>query len=420
MDFEDVLTRQESVSRTRLKGVVSATGLVHGRPGLGHTVRPAPGSVLASSAFAHWDPLPDYAYHWVRDAAVVMLLAPHLCETDPSWQEAFAHYVAFSLQIATRPAPQRNPLRDTAAPDHTRFLRPDDELAALAGAALLGEPRANADGTVDCERWSRPQFDGPALRALSCLGWRGPTPVGIEALLRLDLDHVIRHAAQPCIGPWEEEPPAQHAFTLLAQRAALETGRERVDEGACGEALARIEAALDALVAPEGHLRASSVAPQEGSDANIILGALLQADPAGSFGVRDPRMIATERHVRTWSREAFPVSREERPLVGRWREDVYFGGNPWLPTSLGFAEFHFLRAVHGAAGDAEAAVAAGDAFLSAVAACLDAPGDLSEQLDKTTGAPASCRDLAWSHAALIAALTARRAALKRTRRGEGS
>ena len=45
----------------------------------------------------------------------------------------------------------------------------ESEIRALAGDKLLGEPRFNPDGTIDIFRWSRPQYDGPALRALACL-----------------------------------------------------------------------------------------------------------------------------------------------------------------------------------------------------------------------------------------------------------
>ena len=41
------------------------------------------------------------------------------------------------------------------------------------GDALLGEPRFNPDGTIDILQWARPQYDGPALRALACLRYLG-------------------------------------------------------------------------------------------------------------------------------------------------------------------------------------------------------------------------------------------------------
>lgn len=407
MTLDDWLERREAASAKAIAAAVSATNLSHARPGFGQVVVPAPGSVLASPENAHWDPEPDYFYHWARDAGVVMAVAPHLARADPMWHTRFADYVRFSLAIATRPGPAQNPFAATTRPDHAKFLRPDAELAALTGDALLGEPRVNADGTADFERWGRPQFDGPPLRALSLLAWDGPLPPEAAPLLALDLDHALRHAARPSIGPWEEEPAALCAFTLLAQRAALRRGADHLPAAPREAALKTLEAALDALWSePEQTLRASDLAPADGSDAAIVLGALL--DPfAPTFGITDPRIVATAAHVTAWSRADYPIA-AEAPLVGRWRRDVYFGGNPWLPTSLGFAEFHYLRAATDPAAFAE-----GDTILTALAHHLPTAGPLPEQLDRTTGAPTSSRDLTWSHAALIAAATARRHAQER-------
>ena len=103
------------------------------------------------------------------------------------------------------------PPRDTTDIEFRKFLRSEAELAALSQDALLGEPRFNPDGTVDFLDWSRPQFDGPALRALACLRYLtlgGALTDDIAALLRTDLAFTLRHAGAPCIGPWEE--PGEH------------------------------------------------------------------------------------------------------------------------------------------------------------------------------------------------------------------
>ena len=53
--------------------------------------------------------------------------------------------------------------------------------------------------------------------------------------------------------------------------------------------------------------------------------------------------------------------------------------------------------------------ARGDAYLETVRAFTPASGDLSEQFDQTTGAQTSARHLAWSYAAFMTAIAARRA-----------
>ena len=111
--------RAEGSARS-LKRAVSATGLTRRREVFGWTVRPAPGSVLASPRAAAWDPEPDYFHHWARDAATVMRLAPLLArraEDGAWWVKAFRDHVAFSLKITDPRSPPlaANPLRGTKA-----------------------------------------------------------------------------------------------------------------------------------------------------------------------------------------------------------------------------------------------------------------------------------------------------------------
>ncbi|MEM8854644.1 MAG: glycoside hydrolase family 15 protein, partial [Pseudomonadota bacterium] len=280
--LDEWLAAQERHSANALAAAVSAVHLAHQRPAFGQTVRPARGSILASTVPALWDPEPDYFYHWLRDGAVVMLAA-RLLPDVPEWRTRFADYVAFSHTIATRPGPSANPWRSTTIPTARKFLREDAGLSALTGDALLNEPRVNADGSADFEKWGRPQYDGPALRALSCLAWQDGCgdegrPAALADLLRLDLAHVVRHAAAPSIGPWEDEPAAVHAFVLLAQMAALRAGRAMVGSEAA-PAMAAIVSALEGLEVPGGWLRHASLAGSQDTDASTVLGALLVAPP---------------------------------------------------------------------------------------------------------------------------------------------
>ncbi|MEM8852639.1 MAG: glycoside hydrolase family 15 protein, partial [Pseudomonadota bacterium] len=179
-------------------------------------------------------------------------------------------------------------------------------------------------------------------------------------------------------------------------------------------AMAAIVSALEGLEVPGGWLRHSSLAGSQDTDASTVLGALLVAPPDAPFGVSDPRIAATAEHIEAWSRRAFPIATEGRPLVGRWLGDDYFGGHPWLPTSLGFAEFYFRRAeVEASREAAVACLGRAHGFLEAVRHLVPDAGPLPEQVDRNTGEPVSCRDLSWSHAALIMAAHARRAALRR-------
>ena len=94
--------------------------------------------------------------------------------------------------------------------------------------------------------------------------------------------------------------------------------------------------------------------------------------------------------------------------MGRYEGDAYYSGGAYYFSTLGAAEFCFLAAAH-AAGRKDEWIARGDGFLETVRAFTPASGDLSEQFDQRTGEQTSAKHLAWSYAALISCVTARRA-----------
>jgi len=113
----------------------------------------------------------------------------------------------------------------------------------------------------------------------------------------------------------------------------------------------------------------------------------------------------------------YPINRQRLgargPAMGRYEGDVYFSGGAYYFSTLGAAEFCFLAAGAHIQGSAERAawIARGDAFLETVRAFTPASGDLSEQFDQRTGEQTSAKHLAWSYAAFISSVTARRAVL---------
>jgi glucoamylase len=68
-------------------------------------------------------------------------------------------------------------------------------------------------------------------------------------------------------------------------------------------------------------------------------------------------------------------------------------------------------AAHARGSERAAWIARGDAFCETVRAFTPPSGDLSEQFDQRTGEQTSAKHLAWSYAAFISCVTARRAVL---------
>lgn len=417
------IAAQRRASARELRRACSATGLERFREGFGWRVRPARGSVLASCRIAAWDPEPDYFHHWIRDSAIVLRAVPLAMAADPQaapfWRGFVADFIVFALAISdpARQGPRTNPLAATSRADHARFLRPDAELSALTGAAWLEEPRFAPDGTPDPENWSRPQDDGPALRAsalmavLAAMGADAPAQGAL--LLERDLAHVLRVAGRPAIGPWEEAPPRCTSFTLIAQWDALDRGAALAAGGGTGldaaamrDKAAMLAAMILSMRNKAGALRESINAPEDHLDSATCL-ALLHADRAeGPFALDGALMAATRDGLDRIFAALYPINAgETAPAVGRWRGDLYFEGQPWYPATLGFAAIDYRIA---AMNRDLRAFARAEARLALVARVAPRPaGPLPEQFDRDSGVPRSCLALSWSAAAFLEAAAAR-------------
>lgn len=427
------VARQKAASIAALERAISATHLCRRRERFGQTITPATGSVLASPVFADWDPQPDYFFHWMRDSALVMRTVAELMADAPTaaerarWQRHFADFVRFSLKLVDSDEGVLLALSraiGACAPIDQKFLRKEAELCALSSDALLGEPRFNPDGTLDIFQWSRPQYDGPALRALAGLRYlqAGGAPTDeLARLLRCDLDFTVVHAGEACIGPWEEpEQHANHYYVELVQLAALVHGRAWVEEDQTkrwDDAEQRLRDGLE-LYWSERHQVLSAIRPAAAEAADDLLDAvtLLAAWDAdlqdGPHSATDPRLEQTQAAIEALFTRDFPINalRVAAPALGRSRHDRYFGGGAWYPTTLAAAGLYYRRARRQQARRAEL-IEHGDAFMATLRTLTPADGTLSEQIDRATGAPASASHLTWSYAAFVSTARERSLAL---------
>lgn len=360
--------------------------------------------------------------------------------------------------------------RARVAPDFLQFLRDDRDLASAHGDAVVAETRVNPDGTLDVSRWARPQHDGPPLRALALLRWVAGGSLEtsllseVTALIRFDLDFTLRHWREPSYDIWEEES-GHHYYTLRVSAAALAEGAawlQRLGETAqaqrCREESQAVLSLLDGywVVVDDGdrgldrdethgYYRSRVLADDRPSpkalDIAVILSAIHSlglevdqrvADPLvqATHGPADPRMQATLARLDALFAAAYPINHAINRAInharaagrgtamGRYAGDVYYSGGAYYFSTLGAAEFCFRAAAAGAAvpsdqtrhREAHDWFGRGDAYLATVRAYTPASGDLSEQFDQRSGAPTSAKHLAWSYAAFISCVGARRSA----------
>ncbi|MGO1075840.1 glycoside hydrolase family 15 protein [Inquilinus sp. CA228] len=461
--FAGWLDRQYAVAARNLTLGVSATHLVKERPPFRQRIVPRPGSVVASAVMGAYDPDPDYFFHWFRDSALVMD-ALRILVADGTRPAADAghirDFIRFSLglrgltgaAVLAKGDPRRG-----VDPDFVQHVRSEADLRGVAGDRIWGEVRVNPDSTLDTLNWSRPQHDGSALQALTLLRCLedGVLEPGIRdeaaGLLRIDLDFVLAHHAEPSFEIWEDSLGHDY-YTGVVQCAALRQGAEWLEAQGDAETAGRCREAATALAAAaDSHWRAGAYAsllpaasgtPGRDLDIAVILGVLHAGLPSGPHSVLDPSAQATLAALEDLFAGLFPINagRRPAPALGRYREDRYYGGGAWYIATLAAAEFHY-RLAAALAGGATFALTAenrgfvaralgaepgaddhrrlaaafrsrGDAFLATVQAFTPADGALSEQFDRATGVQTSAKHLGWSYAGFITTMDARRRALR--------
>jgi len=431
------LERQYRHSARGMLSSVSATSITHSRPGFGQRITPKLGSVVASPVPGAYDPNPDYFFHWIRDSALVLdALRLLYLDGGPDAEKQrrhFADFVRFSLGLESLDGQRMIDSPDwrrNVAADHQQFVRSDEDLAQVRGEGVAADTRVNADGSLDLSRWARPQYDGPALRALCVLRWLRDgsldraTADTARVLLQHDLEHTLRHWADPGFDIWEEELGV-HYYTLRVSAAALASGADWLNQqrdpaatgyaAAAQAAMARLNSFWDES---RGYLRSRFLSEGRSSakelDISVLLAAIHTADD-GTPAIDEPHMLATFSKLEAVFDTDYAINRDRAPAqgvaMGRYRGDVYFSGGAYFFSTLGAAEFCFRAAAR--AADPRALVDRGDAFLETVRRFTPANGDMSEQFDQSSGAPRSAPQLAWSYAALISSVAARNAVRRR-------
>ncbi len=458
-------------ARRGLLDSISAFGLWKERSGLDQLIVPKPGSVIAAPTAGEED-RPDYFFHWLRDSALVIDALGIMIERlqEPASQTVrLSKFVDFSLELnhlSGRALARKPGIGHTRDPSLAPYVRSAAELAAIEGDRLFGEARFNPDATLDLLKWSRPQFDGPALRALAVMRWShliaaiDPKLEKVDRLIRADLGFLLRHFGEPCFDLWEERF-GHHFHTRLVIYSAFEfgaawaAGKALAEEAeACRNAAAALAEVLPHHWSPKRGFYLAAIKglrfpdSDRDLDSAVILAVLHAHRSRGLYSLLDPRVHATLAALEKLFAAEFPINRrrgvDEGILLGRFKADGYYGGGAFVMLCLAAVEFYYRLA--GALrdggtisitaenhawlaeilqekrelsdrlpkedGDRARCVAAftrrGDAVMNAFRRFVPASGDLAEQIDKTTGAPASANNLAWSYAAFIRAFEARR------------
>jgi GH15 family glucan-1,4-alpha-glucosidase len=328
-----------------------------------------------SGAFVASPSFPTYAYAWLRDGAFCARALDVAGERDAS--AAFHRWVARSVEA------HRDLIEAAIRRVEAGETPPHDAMPPA---------RYTLDGSLEdgAESWPNFQVDGYGMWLWALeqhLGGAGP-----DDELRRSVDLVARYLAAawrlPCFSCWEEFDDGEHASTLAAVVAGLESAARL---GAPVDGADAVRARLLDTFVRDGRFRRGPV------DDRLDGSLLWLAVPFGVLPAEHPLIGQT-------------VAAARRDLAGpgggiyRYLGDTYYGGGQWLLLTSSLA-WHLARV-----GDREGAAAAQDW----VRAQALANGDLPEQTTGHSQDPAMIEPwierwgpvatpLLWSHAMYLIA-----------------
>ncbi|KAI0040041.1 glycoside hydrolase family 15 protein [Auriscalpium vulgare] len=400
-----------------------------------------PGLVVASPSTQN----PNYLYTWTRDSSLVFkpLVDQVTSGEDPSLRSLVDSFITVESKI-----------QQTSNPSGT----------VTSGG--LGEPKFNIDGTAFTLPWGRPQRDGPALRSTTMMAYgnwlldHGNTSfvqTTLWPIIQLDLDYVAQNWNKSTFDLWEEVNSSSF-FTAAVQHRSLREGSafaSRLEQGnltlAYTSQADRALCFMQSFWNPKrGYITANTGGGRSGIDANTVLASIHTFDPsagcdATTFQPCSDKALANLVTYIEAFRSTYPLNSNASTsgalATGRYPEDTYYGGNPWYlsiaavseqlydaygvwanasqieVTSISLPFFRRLLpnitiGTYASGSSVFTSITAAtrrlaDDFLALHAKYTPADGSLSEQFDRSTGAPKSAADLTWNYAALITAFRAR-------------
>ncbi len=307
-----------------------------------------PGTVVASPQKEN----PDYWYHWVRDAALVVDVVLSLENTENINSKEFLF-------------------------DFVEVTRINQNRSGFDG---LGEPKYYVNGDPYDGPWGRPQNDGPALRAIVLIKlanklldkgqfrwvqenlYRAELPA--NTVIKKDLEYVLHKWRDASFDLWEEIK-GQNFYTRMVQRLALYEGAELAKRMNDPQAAIEYRNQAKSIEASLVNHRTTGKAylfenlyweeglnyKHSGLDTSSLLAFLHTDDSFFSLSITDSLLLATIRELEKAFYNEYEINKVQYNgdqklgvAFGRYPEDLYYNGNPWFLTTLAVAEHHLRLA----------------------------------------------------------------------------
>ena len=394
----------------------------------------------------------NYSFDWERDGSLSMRAFMHINDFDLNTiYTNMESYLQWVLRVQNEKDPN--------------------------GFDVRIEPKYNLpNGDVYTGGWGRPQTDGPGLRASTlCLYaqtllvngksaevqsylWTNDENKYHGGAIKYDLDWIAEHWSNtPSFDLWEDDYTTSIFWNKIHQRKALVYGSQiafKMGDNTSGNNYQKVAAQIaNSIQSDHWNGNYFIEAPNRFKDAAVVCGFNLGYADDEFLKPTDVNVAQTVQTLNTYFCDAYPInnydSNNKIPgiLYGRYENDQYFNGNPWVLSSANLATLFYRCAQYiyqnknvytQVLSDAEYAawktvlniqtsfLNANDRDLSMATSFMEAgdavlqrihyhvKGDnfhLAEQLDKNTGVQSSAKDLTWSYADVLVSLKIRKETL---------
>lgn len=341
----------------------------------------------------------------------------------------------------------------------------DNPSGTLSTGAGLGEPKFEVNETAFTGPWGRPQRDGPPLRATALIAYakyllstgKNSTVTDLVwPIIQNDIAYTAQYWNQTGFGLWEEVEGSSFFTLSVSHRGLVEGSALAASIGQscpnCDSQAPQILCFLQSFW--NGEYIVANINQENnrtGKDINTVLGSIHTFDASAScddntFQPCSSRALSNHKAVVDSFRSIYPINNGhaagDAVAVGRYAEDIFYGGNPWYLATFAAAE-QLYDALHQWSNIGSITVddlsepffrdhvpeitpgtyssstqqytaittalkAYADGFLSIAQQYTPDSGALSEQYTRDNGTPTSAVDLTWSYAAFLTA-NARRA-----------
>jgi glucoamylase len=388
---------------------------------------------VAAAPYAGTNPAGGYYYHWLRDAALSMR---SLQEANPSGnfsdvESLVKSYIQWELKLQSQP-------------DNNVDVRiePKFELS---------------NGSPYAPGWCRPQDDAPGLRATTLMIaaqhlidkgelqyvkdylWTGNANVYHGGAIKYDLDWILTGYNTNTCDLWEEITDPDFFWNRITMKKALLMGAKfasSMGDSASASTYTNIANTINSSLYSKHwngvFVQESAARPVDGG---VIVGLNDGFDE--SDGLFAPTSVEVAKTVAFYTSVfcgEYAINTQDTKngisgvLYGRYKGDVYAGGNPWQLLTGALASLFYRGALHilshgvpssdalevwkstfnvaslpsDAKSLAQVFAAQGDGVLSRIHYHVAGDGfHVAEQMDRNSGVQMSAGDLTWSVRALF-------------------